>query len=134
MNSPPSNALLWFGVLGGPCAWALQFVINLAFSFAQCNDPTDRWQLPLHGWQIATAAVGVTIGLAATAVSLRLFLRTVHLDHEVAEEERRGEGSPPPTGRINFLSMVGLTVNFLAVSIMIMTGIGAPLLPLCQQS
>jgi hypothetical protein len=30
--------------------------------------------------------------------------------------------------------MVGLTVNFLALAIIVMTGIGAPLLPICQQS
>lgn len=133
MKSPPSSALVWFAVLGGPSAWAVQFVINLAFSFAQCNAPSGRWQLPVHGWEIVVSAVAVGITLAAGAVSLWLYLRTFNLDH-VAEAERHGEGSPPPTGRISFLAMVGLTVNFLALAIIVMTGIGAPLLPICQQS
>lgn len=133
MKATPSNALVWFGVLGGAGAWAVQFVVNLAFTFAQCNAPAGRWQLPVHSFEIALSAAAVAIGLAAATVSMRLYLRTFHIDH-IAEAERQGEGSPPPTGRINFLAMVGLTVNFLALAIIIMTGIGAPLLPVCQQS
>lgn len=133
MRYPPSTAVIWFGVLGGAIAWGVQFVANLAFTFAQCNAPPGRWQLPVHGWGIALSAVAVGIGLAAMGVSLWLFRRTFHLDH-IAEAERRGKGSAPPTGRINFLATVGLTVNFLALAIIVMTGIGAPLLSVCQQS
>jgi hypothetical protein len=66
-------------------------------------------------------------------VSLWLYLYTYQFKH-VPAAERRGEGSAPPTGRINFLSVVGLTVNFLSLAIMVMTGIGAPLLAMCRQS
>lgn len=132
MNAP-STALVWFGVLGGAGAWTVQFVANLAFTFAQCNAPSGRWQLPVHGWQIALSAAAVAVTLAAAGVSLWLYLHTFNLDH-VSESERRGEGTAPPTGRINFLAMVGLTINFLALAIILMTGIGAPLLPVCQQS
>lgn len=133
MNHSRSTWFVWFAVLGGPLAWAVQFVINLAFSFAQCNAPPGRRQLPVHGWEIAVSAVAVAVGLAATAASLRMYLDTFRIDH-VAEAERRGEGSGPPTGRINFLATVGLTVNFLSLVIIVMTAIGAPLLPVCQQS
>jgi hypothetical protein len=37
-------------------------------------------------------------------------------------------------GRINFLATTGLLVNTLALAIMLMTAIGAPLLRVCQQS
>jgi hypothetical protein len=133
VKDPPSNAVLWFAVLGGAGAWAVQFVVNLAFTFAQCNAPTGRWQLPVHDWEIAISVVAITIAVAAGIVSLRLYRRTYRLDH-VAESERRGMGGAPPTGRVNFLATVGLTVNFLALAIMVMTAIGAPLLPVCQQS
>lgn len=133
MKSPPSTPLVWFAVLGGGLAWAVQFVVNLSFTWAQCNAPAGRWHLPVHGWQIALSAIAVAVTLAATATSAWLYLRTFNLDH-IAEAERRGEGSAPPTGRINFLATVGLTVNFLALAIIVMTGIGAPLLPVCQQS
>ncbi len=133
MSDPPSDWVVWFGVLGGSVAWVLQFVANLAFSFAQCNAPAGRWHLPVHGWQIGLSVAAILVGLAATGVSLRLYRRTFRLDH-VAEAERHGEGTAPPTGRINFLATVGLTVNSLALAIIVMTGIGAPLLPVCQQS
>jgi len=133
MRHTPSTTLVWFGVLGGPAAWAVQFLINLAFSFAQCNSPAGRWTLPVHDWEIAVSAVAIAIGLTAEGVSLWLYRRTAQLDH-VAQAERHGDGSAPPAGRINFLSMVGLTVNFLALAIIVMTAIGAPLLPVCQQS
>ncbi len=134
MSDPPSDALVWFGVLGGAVAWVIQFVANLAFSFAQCNAPPGRWDLPVQSWQIGLSVAAVVVGLAAEGVSLRLYMRTAHLDPHIPEVERHGEGGPPPMGRINFLATVGLTVNFLALAIIVMTGIGAPLLPVCQQS
>jgi putative flippase GtrA len=129
----PSDRLLWFGVLGGALAWATQFVANLAFTWAQCNAPPGRWQLPLHKWEIGISVVGIAIDLAAFAVSLRLFLATYRVD-DVASHERLGDGTAPPLGRVNFLAMVALLVNFLTVTIMVMTAIAAPLLHVCQQS
>jgi hypothetical protein len=130
---PPSNLLVWFGVLGGGIAWLAQFAINLAFSFAQCNAPANRWHLPVRALQIGLSAAGVAVGLLSAGVALWLYLYTYQFKH-VAQEERRGRGSPAPTGRINFLAVVGLNVNLLALAIMVMTGIGAPLLTICRQS
>ncbi|HEY6526741.1 MAG TPA: hypothetical protein VIY10_23340 [Solirubrobacteraceae bacterium] len=133
MTRTPPTALVWFGVLGGAVAWATQFVAGLALTFAQCNAPPGRWQLPVQTWQSALSIAGVLVGLAAVTVCVRLYRRTRDGDG-VAEIERRGEGSPPPVGRVNFLATTGLLVNALALAIMIMTAIGAPLLRLCQQS
>ena len=133
MTRPPSSALVWFGVLGGAAAWATQFVAGLGFTFAQCNAPPGRWQLPVQTWQSALAIAGVVVGLAASVVCVVLYRRTRALDH-LAATERLGKGSPPPAGRINFLATTGLLVNLLALAIMIMTAVGAPFLNLCQQS
>lgn len=133
MSFRPRSAIVWFGVGGGSVAFALQFVTGLAFSFAQCNQPAGRWQLPVHAWQLAVAAAGAAVALASLGTSLWLFLRTFRIE-DLSAEERRGDGYPPPLGRIHFLSIIGLTVNFLALAIIVMDGIGAPLLPLCQQS
>jgi len=130
---PPSTAVVWFGVIGGAGAWAVQFVASLYFTWAQCNAPAGRWVVPLHPLQIGFSAGALAVGLASTGTSAWLYRRTYDVDH-VAEMERHGEGSAPPTGRINFLATVGLVVNFLALAIIVMTGIGAPLLPICQQS
>ena len=132
MTDRPSDRLVWFGVLGGPLAWAAQFVANLAVGFAECDIP-GRWHLPVHlvGVMLSIAAVG--IGLAALAVSAQLFRRTDAIDG-LREQVVRGFGGEPPAARIHFLAIVGLTVDGLALAIIVMTGIGAPILTLCQQS
>jgi amino acid transporter len=119
--------------MGGGWAWFVQFAVNLALTFAQCNQPTDRFRIPIHTLEIAISAVAIAVALAAEGVALWMFRRTAWLDH-VSEQERRGKGVKPPVGRLQFLAMIGMTVNFLALVIMVMTGIGAPLLPVCQQS
>jgi hypothetical protein len=129
----PSTALVWFGVLGGAVAWGAQFVAGLAFTFAQCNAPPGRWELPVQTWQSALSIGGVVVGVISVVVCVRLYRQTRDVD-DAAATERLGEGSPPPVGRINFLATTGLLVNILVLAIMIMTAIGAPFLRLCQQS
>jgi hypothetical protein len=133
MSWKPSNALLWFGVGGGAIAFAVQFVAGLAFSFAECNQPGARWHLPVHAWQIGLAAGGVAVTLASTAVSALIFRRTYRIG-DVFGEERRGDGHAPPLGRVHFLSLVALTVNFLVLPIIVMDAVGTGLHPLCQQT
>lgn len=133
MSRQPSTVLVWFGVLGGAVAWAIQMVAGLGFTFAQCNAPPGRWELPVQEWQFWLAVGGVVVGLASVAVCVRLYRQTRDVD-DAAETERLGRGTPPPVGRINFLATTGLVVNTLALAIMIMTAVGAPFLRLCQQS
>ena len=129
----PPTAVVWFGVAGGAFAWAAVHVAGYGGSLRRCPARGTGVAFPLHAWQIAIAAGGAVIALAAIAVSAWMFLRTFRVG-DVAGMERRGDGSPPPVGRIQFLSMVGLTVNFLALAIIVLDGVGAPLLTACQQS
>jgi hypothetical protein len=133
VSSRPSNLLVWFGVSGGALAFTVQFVASLAFSFAQCNQPTPRWQLPVHGWDIAISAGAAAVAVASMGACVWVFLRTYRLD-DVFASERHGDGARPPLGRIHFLAIVGLVVNLLCLAIIVITGIGAPTLPVCQQS
>lgn len=132
MKGRPSNALLWFAVAGGCAAFTLQFVAGLAFSFAQCNQPGGRWHLPVRTWQVALAGGGAILALASTAVSVMIFWRTFRSD--VFAAERRGDGYAPPLGRIHFLALVALTVNFLILVLIILDGVGTGLHPVCQQT
>ena len=129
----PSGIGFVLFVYGKKQARGVYFVAGLAFSFAQCNQPSARWHLPVHGWEIGLSAGGVAATLAALAVSASIFVRTFRID-DVFAEERSGGGSQPPLGRVHFLAIVGLVVNVLALAIIVMTGIGAPLLPVCEQS
>ncbi len=132
MTKIPSNRLLWFGVLGGAVAWAVQFVANLAFTLAQCGQPA-RWMLSVHTWEIGISIVALLIGLASGVVSLNLFRRTYRIG-DVLAEELHGDGYRPPLGRLQFMSIIGLTLNVLTLTIIVMTAIGAQLLPVCQQA
>lgn len=129
----PPNLMLWFGVLGGGAAWGIEFVAGVFLSWAQCEQSGGRTQLALRSWQTGLAAAGALVGLAALAVCLWIYLGT-HRIGDVAGEERRGEGYPPPLGRVHFLAVVGLTVNFIVIVIMVITAIGAPNMAFCQQS
>lgn len=129
----PPTLLVWFGVAGGAFAWAAVHVAGYGGSLRRCIPTGTGSGLALSAWQIAIAAAGAVITLAATAVCVWLFLRTFRID-DVAGKERRGDGAAPPVGRIQFLAMVGLTVNFLALAIIVLDGVGAPLLTACQQS
>ncbi|MGH2859553.1 MAG: hypothetical protein ACRDMJ_18930 [Solirubrobacteraceae bacterium] len=129
----PSTATVWFAVLGGGVAWLVQFCINLEFTWAQCLQPIDRWNLPMHAWEIGLSIAAIVIGLAAMVQSIRIF-RVAFGVRDIDGEERRGDGSPPPLGRVHFLAIIALTVNFLAMAIVVMTGVGAPLLGICQQA
>lgn len=133
MSWRPSNRLVWFAVAGGACAFTVQFVAGLAFSFAQCNQPVVRWRLPVHGWQIGLAAGGALVTLAAMAASILIFYRTFRIG-DVFGEERRGDGHDPPLGRIHFLSQVAITVNLLMLPLIIMDGVGTGLQAVCQQT
>jgi len=130
----PSNLLLWFGVGGGAVAFALQFVVGLAFSFAQCvNGTVTKWHIPVRDWQIAFASAGFIVGLASMAVAAMIFRRTYRIG-DIFGEERRGDGSAPPLGRIHFLAIVGLTVNTLVLCIMMMDAFGTALHGFCVQT
>lgn len=133
MSFRASSLLVWFAVGGGAVAWAIQFVIGLAFGWAQCNSPAGRWQLPVSAWQAGMAGGAFLVCMASMTAAGWLFKRTYRVG-EVFAQERRGDGSPPPVGRIHFLALVGLTVNLLALAIIVMDGIGAPTLALCQQA
>ncbi len=129
----PPTALVWFGVIGGGLAWALQHVVGQGFGLAHCFPTGTSLGLPLSTWQIAAAAAAALVTLAAMGVSLWIFLRTFRIG-DVAGMERRGDGAPPPPGRLQFLSMTGLTVNVLVLAIIVLSGVGGPILHLCQQS
>lgn len=121
-NLADSDLLVWFGVLGGAFAWLTQFVAAHAFGIARCDSPDARFQLPVHGWSIALAAAGALVAVLAQVVSFRIWRVT------------RNVGSKPPGGRVHFLATIGLAVNPLALAIIVMSGVGVSLLPLCQQS
>lgn len=133
MTRYPSNRLLWFAVLGGGAAWIVEFFAGVYFAWAQCNQVDGRTNVPVRAWQTGLASAGALVGLASLAVAVWLYLRT-HKIGNVAAAERYGDGYPPPLGRVHFLAVCGLTVNFIVLVIIVLVAIAAPLLETCQQA
>lgn len=133
MNRRPSNLTVWFGVLGGALAWIVQHAAGYFLGIAQCDIPTPRWHFALQSWDAGLAAAALVVALASLATAWRVFLRTRGEDNEIFEPVARGDTTVEPLGRIQFLATLGLTVNPMAIAIIVMDGIGAPLLRLCHQ-
>ena len=133
MKTARSNLVVWFGVVGGSAAWAIQFVTNLFLTFYDCGAEA-RSSVALHPIQTAVGVGALVVGLASTAVAAWLFHDTRHDHREMSLKVIRGFGGEPPLARVHFLAIVGLTVNFLVIAIIVMTTIGSPVLLDCRQS
>lgn len=121
------NALAWFGVLGGPTAWAVQFLLSMQFGLARCESPNARFPFPVPALALALGAAGVAVGALAELAAWKVF-------HATDDDERARTGPAVRGGRLHFLGAVGLTVNPLTMIICAMTAVGVPLLSLCHQS
>ena len=121
------SKLVWLAVLGGPTAWALQFLFSLQFGLARCESPNAQWQLPVH-------VISAVLGGAATLVAVMCLLIAIAVHRATHEDEHTAEPAQIATGRVHFLAAVAITVNPLIAVLCAMVAIGSPLLPLCQQS
>lgn len=121
------NRLVWFGVLGGPVAWALQFLFAMQFGLARCQSPNARFQFPVHAISAALGAAAVAVAALAELAAIAVFRATEPDEHTQAPAQIA-------TGRLRFLAAVGMTVNPPTLAIAAMTAVGVPLLGLCVQS
>jgi hypothetical protein len=117
-----SRALLWFGVIGAPFAWAAQHVTGYGLSEAACSVTGQRHGVALDAWTIAVTAVAATLAVLAEAASIVVFRAT------------RDVGDEPPGSRVHFLSVIGMTISPLFLAIILMSGLGSVFLANCQQS
>lgn len=118
---PPLSFLMWFGLLGAPLAWTLQFLAGLGLALAACTQVMEPKNVPIDPWTIAATAASATIAVLAGLSAIAAFRAT-------------GETDEPPTGRIHFLATVGIVVTPLFLFIILMSGITAILFPKCLQS
>ncbi|HEY1480105.1 MAG TPA: hypothetical protein VGF46_08750 [Gaiellales bacterium] len=121
-RQPGRPLLLWFGLLGAPAAWAIQFWTGLALALAGC-DAAGRGasSLPLNGLAAATAAVAVVIAGSALAASIAMYRAT------------RDPSEQPPASRVHFLATIGMAVSSLLLCIIVLDGVGATLIDRCHQ-
>jgi hypothetical protein len=115
---------MWFGLLGGPLAWAVAHVLGFGVTQAAC-DPAGKVLHPsIDGWTIAVTATAALVTLLAGLASLATFRATRDADAD----------SPPPGGRIYFMSLLGLTITPLFFAIIAMDALGVLVLDRCVQA
>jgi hypothetical protein len=115
--------LLWVGVLGAPAAWTVQHMTGYALTEARCREAATAggWSLDMDAWTIAVTAVAAVAAIAAMGAAIVTFRAT-----RGAEE--------PPRERIHFLAVIGITIGPLFLAMILMSGLGAVVLPQCVQS
>lgn len=121
-SESPASPVLWFAVLGAPAGYALQLGLGYWLVQAACSPTGDRWGISLSTWAIAATAVAAVVAVGAGLTSVRLFQ---------GNDDRHAS---PPTGRIAFLAIVGMTVSSLFLALILMTGAGALTFHVCNQS
>lgn len=124
---PSLDALMWFGLLGAPLAWTLQFLVGYASLEATCNAAGRRWGFSAQTLIVVATATGAAIAVLAGLAALATFRATRGSAGEGGSDE------DPPKGRLHFMGTVGITVSPLFLAIILMGGLGATFLPACHQ-
>jgi hypothetical protein len=119
--------LTWFGTLGAPFAWTLQFLVGFSLAEAACNEAGTRWGVPVDGATIAATAAAAAVAILAGLSALVMFRETRHARGKGGAEEK------PPLGRVHFLATVGVVISPLFLFIILMNGVGVVVLSNCQQ-
>lgn len=115
---------LWFALLAPPAAWVLQFLAGFGTVLASCRPGGTVLDLPVGEVTLVATVLAGAVALLAEAAALALFRST----RDVPDD------GPPPAGRVHFLSVVALTTTPLFFFIIVLSGIGAAVLPECRQS
>jgi hypothetical protein len=124
LSRPSLETLLWFSLLAGPLAYAVEQVVGVGSTFATCSPAGSRWNVPMHGIQLGVSAGAALVIVLAEAAAIAAFTAT-------RQVEKEGE---PPLGRIRFLSAAALAIGPIFLTLVLLGGIGAAFHPACRQS
>ncbi|HEY1594927.1 MAG TPA: hypothetical protein VGF74_06010 [Thermoleophilaceae bacterium] len=115
--------LMWAGIFGAPLAWATQHVFGIGLTLAGCGAGSASWNVPIDSWAAIASIVAAALALGGLAASVLTFraMRGVEQD------------SPPPEGRIYFLSICGMVISPIFIAIIAMSGIATVVLTNCRQ-
>lgn len=122
-----SSALLWFGLLGAPAAWAIQLTLTYSLEeWFACSPSTTDEGLVL-GASVPTVALVISVSLALVAVAAGLAALTSY--RKVAN----GNGDEVKT-RTLWMARAGI-MNSILYLIIIAASFGPPLLlDVCELS
>jgi hypothetical protein len=119
---------LGFGLVGAPLAWNIELLVGTALSGHQCYPRYLPLAVPL--WTgtgavlLAMSLVALALGVAATLVSWRCWMRT--------RDEKPAGAAFGGNGRTRFLALSGLLTSGLFLVALVFTIAAVVLVPLCS--
>ncbi len=117
--------LLWFAVLGGVMSWTTHAIAAWSIDELTCaSGHTHLAGFPLR------AAVGLAVAIPAIGAATALVLSWLAWRRTRAENLAASDQS---VGRAHLLAIIGLWLNLLSLTIIILGGIATLVLPPCQR-
>jgi hypothetical protein len=116
------NALMWYGLAGGPLAWVAEHVVGWGFTQAGCGAP--RWGISLRAWEFGITALAFAVWAGAAAAAVAVFLAT-------RNEEK---DAPPPVGRLHMIAAASLAVESVFFCLILLAGISSTVFAGCHAS
>jgi hypothetical protein len=125
---PIRPATLWFGVIGGPVAWATHVLVAWSFMEVSClalhtGSVLQRGDQPgTVPSLVAYVATGVPwlVAVAALLTSLRLRSRAGRLDPDVLAE-----------GRVGLMLVIGISLDLMSIAAITGSAVGLLVLEPC---
>jgi hypothetical protein len=119
---------LWFAVLGGSAAWAVQLLVAWSTLEITCLGPPAGARLQTGGTPGPTA---MTVAYAATGVPWLVALLALLTCLRVRSKIRRTPADELATERVNLLVVIGLFLNVMALAAITGGGIALAVLEPC---
>lgn len=114
---------MWLGLFAAPVAWVGTHAIGWGVSEANCEVVGHQWGIAFDTWEWAMLALGVLLALAGIVGAVLSYRAVAGTDNDMA----------PPTGRIWILSIAGMVLSPLLLTIIVLTHVGALILSSCHQ-
>jgi len=120
MNGRRLELLQWFGLLGGPAAWAAHLVFGYALTNASCTQGLG----PFNSSATMTVAtvVAVAVVVLAEGAAVAVYRELAGVD----------EDAPGPDGRRRFLAVGAMVANVLLLVAVLLAGIATVAQPGCR--
>jgi hypothetical protein len=114
---------MWLGLFAAPIAWAASHVLGWGLSEANCEVVGQQWGIRFDVWEWGMLVVASGVAAAGVAASVATYRAIKGTDKD----------ANPPEGRVWLLSIAGMVLSPLLLTIILLTHIGAIVLGQCHQ-
>lgn len=115
MTGARREALLWYAVIGGPLAWAGQYLIGYALEEAACSAGSETETI----WGAGVNAVGGGLTIAAGLLAAGALLAGALTWRSLSESDAGSD----PRGRARFMAGVGALGSALFLLTIVLNGV-----------